>query len=102
MGRWGEGERGGGGGKSEAGRQRAITNYLNLVLTHTRHPPMRKIRRLRLNVLLQEDIKSLTCYIVEKHYGAFEGVSYVQTFKNLKQRYEQHQDRLKDKTNLER
>ena len=54
------------------------------------------------DIVLQEDIKSLTCYIVEKHYEAFESVAYVQTFKNLKQRYEQHQDRLKDKTNLER
>ena len=57
---------------------------------------------LKFDIVLQEDIKSLTCYIVEKHYDAFEGVIYVQTFKNLKQRYEQHQDRLKDKTNLER
>jgi protein phosphatase-4 regulatory subunit 3 len=34
---------------------------------------------------------------VEQHYKDFEDVTYVKTFKNLKQRYEQQQDRLKDK-----
>ena len=46
---------------------------------------------------LQEDMKSLTGHIVERHYKAFEDVNYVKTFKNLKQRYDQQQDRLKDK-----
>lgn len=41
-----------------------------------------------------EDIKSLITYFVERHYKSFEDVNYVQTFKVLKQRHEQHQDRL--------
>ncbi|GAB6020627.1 Serine/threonine-protein phosphatase 4 regulatory subunit 3A, variant 2 [Chamberlinius hualienensis] len=44
-----------------------------------------------------EDIKSLCVYVVENFSKAFERVDYVQTFKALKLRYEQHQDRLKDR-----
>ena len=51
---------------------------------------------------LQEDIKSLTSHIVENYYDSFEGVDYVQTFKTLKQRYEQQQDRMKDRPSLDR
>ena len=41
---------------------------------------------------MQEDIKVLITYLVEKHFGAFEGVTYVQTFKALRQRYDQRAD----------
>uniref|UniRef100_A0A8C6TVW6 Serine/threonine-protein phosphatase 4 regulatory subunit 3 n=1 Tax=Neogobius melanostomus TaxID=47308 RepID=A0A8C6TVW6_9GOBI len=39
-----------------------------------------------------EDIKSLTAHIVENYWKALEDVSYVQTFKGLKLRYEQQRD----------
>jgi len=41
----------------------------------------------------QEDIKTLITYLVEKHFAAFEGVTYVQTFKALRQRYDQRAER---------
>lgn len=50
----------------------------------------------------QEDIKSLITHIVENHYRHFENVDYVQTFKNLQQRYEQLQDRLRDRASIDR
>uniref|UniRef100_A0A674NCH6 Serine/threonine-protein phosphatase 4 regulatory subunit 3 n=1 Tax=Takifugu rubripes TaxID=31033 RepID=A0A674NCH6_TAKRU len=37
-----------------------------------------------------EDVKSLTAHIVENYWKALEDVDYVQTFKGLKLRYEQH------------
>lgn len=49
----------------------------------------------------QEDIKSLTAHFIENHYKAFENVNYVQTFKHLKLRYDQHQDRMKEKSSLD-
>lgn len=55
------------------------------------------------NILhLQEGIKSLCSHIVENHMKDLEAITYVKTFKTLKTRYEQHQDRLKDKVNLDR
>ena len=42
--------------------------------------------------MLQEDIKSLIRYVIEKHYHAFDKVDYVQTFATLKRRYEQSED----------
>ena len=54
------------------------------------------------NILLQEDIKSLCTHIVEEHIKELEGVDYVSTFKTLKFRYEQFQDKLKEKPGLER
>lgn len=45
----------------------------------------------------QEDIKMLIVYIVESFYKQLEGVTYVKTFANLKVRYDQQQERLKDK-----
>lgn len=44
-----------------------------------------------------EDIKSLCTYVVENFGKVFEDIQYVQTFKNLRNKYDQHQDRLKDK-----
>jgi len=44
-----------------------------------------------------EDIKTLCTYVVEKFSKIFDDIQYVQTFKSLKTKYEQHQDRLKDK-----
>jgi len=41
-----------------------------------------------------DDIKSLVTYVVEKQLKSFESVTYVQTFKMLRQRYDQQQDRL--------
>ncbi|KAK3093571.1 hypothetical protein FSP39_017545 [Pinctada imbricata] len=48
-----------------------------------------------------EDIKTLCSHIVENHMKDLETVSYVNTFKNLKARYDQQQDRLKDKPCLD-
>lgn len=52
----------------------------------------------------QEDIKSLLTYFVESFGKFFDDVQYVQTFKTLKSKYDQQQDRLKEKEkgNLER
>ena len=47
---------------------------------------------------LQEDIKVLLAYIVETFGDKLLDVTYVQTFRNLKQRYEQQQDRLQQRT----
>ncbi|XP_076042517.1 serine/threonine-protein phosphatase 4 regulatory subunit 3 flfl isoform X2 [Oratosquilla oratoria] len=44
-----------------------------------------------------EDIKSLCGHVVENFGSVLSGVDYVQTFHALKMRYEQHQDRLKDR-----
>ena len=46
---------------------------------------------------MQEDIKALMSHVVENYGKVLEGVSYVQTFKALKSRYNQHQDKLKDR-----
>uniref|UniRef100_A0A8C9WNF5 SMEK homolog 1 n=1 Tax=Scleropages formosus TaxID=113540 RepID=A0A8C9WNF5_SCLFO len=40
-----------------------------------------------------EDVKSLTAHIIENYWKALEDVSYVQTFKGLKLRYEQQKER---------
>lgn len=44
-----------------------------------------------------EDIKSLCSYVVENFGKVFDDIQYVQTFKSLRTKYDQHQDRLKDK-----
>ncbi|XP_011312655.1 serine/threonine-protein phosphatase 4 regulatory subunit 3 [Fopius arisanus] len=44
-----------------------------------------------------EDIKSLCSHVVENFSKELETIDYVQTFKALKMRYEQHQDKLKDR-----
>ncbi|KXJ70453.1 hypothetical protein RP20_CCG023537 [Aedes albopictus] len=44
-----------------------------------------------------EDIKSLYTYFVENFGKIFDDVQYVQTFKTLKNKYDQQQDRLKEK-----
>ncbi|XP_053671452.1 serine/threonine-protein phosphatase 4 regulatory subunit 3 [Anopheles nili] len=44
-----------------------------------------------------EDIKSLYTYFVESFGKFFDDVQYVQTFKTLKNKYDQQQDRLKEK-----
>lgn len=44
-----------------------------------------------------EDIKSLCTYVVENFGKVFDDIQYVQTFKSLRTKYDQHQDRLKDK-----
>lgn len=51
-----------------------------------------------------EDIKSLYTYFVENFGKIFDDVQYVQTFKTLKNKYDQQQDRLKEKEkgNLDR
>jgi protein phosphatase-4 regulatory subunit 3 len=53
-------------------------------------------------LIFQEDIKVLCAHIVENHLKAFDVVDYVPTFKALKMRYEQQQDRLKEKPVLDR
>ena len=48
-------------------------------------------------LFLQEDIKSLCTHVVE-HFGpTLDKITYVQTFKALRLRYDQHQDRQKDR-----
>ena len=44
----------------------------------------------------QEDIKSLCSHVVENYGQILDKITYVQTFKALKLRYDQHQDRLRD------
>lgn len=44
-----------------------------------------------------EDIKSLCAHVVENYGKILEDVEYVQTFKALKTRYDQHQDKLKER-----
>ncbi|CRL07376.1 CLUMA_CG020353, isoform A [Clunio marinus] len=44
-----------------------------------------------------EDIKMLCTYVVENFGKIFDEIQYVQTFKTLRNKYDQHQDRLKDK-----
>merc|ERR1719507_119276 len=43
-----------------------------------------------------EDIKSLCSHVVENYGQILDKITYVQTFKALKLRYDQHQDRLRD------
>lgn len=50
---------------------------------------------------LQEDIKTLSTHVVENFQKELEGVKYVKTFETLKLRYDQQQDRLKDRMNME-
>lgn len=51
--------------------------------------------------VLQEDIKTLSTHVVENFQKELEGVKYVKTFETLKLRYDQQQDRLKDRMNME-
>lgn len=47
-----------------------------------------------------EEIKSLCLYIMDKFWkGQLERIDYVRTFKALRLQFEQHQDRLRDKSN---
>ncbi|XP_013002418.2 serine/threonine-protein phosphatase 4 regulatory subunit 3B-like [Cavia porcellus] len=41
-----------------------------------------------------QNVKCLVAHVVEKFYKSFESIEYVQTFKNLKIKYEQEKDRL--------
>ncbi|CAG9837423.1 unnamed protein product [Diabrotica balteata] len=44
-----------------------------------------------------EDIKTLCSHVVENYAKCLDDICYVQTFKSLKLRYDQHQDKLKDR-----
>lgn len=48
-----------------------------------------------------EDIRTLCVYFVENFSKIFDEIEYVQTFKYLKNRYDQYQDRLKDRDKME-
>ena len=48
-----------------------------------------------------EDIKSLCTHVVENFATTLDKITYVQTFKALRMRYDQHQDRLRDRSSLE-
>lgn len=48
-----------------------------------------------------EDIKSLCSHVVENFSPTLDKITYVQTFKALKLRYDQHQDRLKERSSLD-
>ena len=50
-------------------------------------------------LVFQEDIKTLSTHVVENFQKELEGVKYVKTFETLKLRYDQQQDRLKDRMN---
>nr|CAH7719050.1 unnamed protein product [Callosobruchus chinensis] len=45
----------------------------------------------------QEEIKTLCSHVVENYGKCLDEICYVQTFKALKLRYDQHQDKLKDR-----
>lgn len=47
-----------------------------------------------------EDVKSLCTYVVENFSKIFDEIEYVQTFKHLKARYEQHQEMLKERDKI--
>lgn len=47
-----------------------------------------------------EDIKSLCTYVVENFSKIFDEIEYVQTFKHLKARYDQHQEMLKERDKI--
>lgn len=47
-----------------------------------------------------EDIKTLCSYVVENFSKIFDEIEYVQTFKHLKARYEQHQEMLKERDKI--
>ncbi|CAG7720631.1 unnamed protein product [Allacma fusca] len=48
-----------------------------------------------------EDIKILVSHVIENYSNLLNQVNYVQTFRQLRLKYEQNQDRLKDRTALE-
>jgi len=48
-----------------------------------------------------EDIKSLCTHVVENFATTLDKITYVQTFKALRMRYDQHQDRMRDRSSLE-
>lgn len=50
----------------------------------------------------KEDIRSLCTNIAENHIKDLENVNYVNTFKSLKHRYEQQEDRIREKNAPER
>ena len=50
---------------------------------------------------LQEDIKILISHVIENYYNNLSQVNYVQTFRQMKLKYDQNQDRLKDRTAIE-
>lgn len=50
----------------------------------------------------QEDIKTLCIHVVENFSKVLDDIDYVQTFKSLKMRYDQHLDKLKDRPSLDR
>merc|ERR1719369_1145170 len=47
-----------------------------------------------------EDIKSLSTHVVENFGQILDKVMYVKTFKNLRQKYEQQQDRQKERSQV--
>lgn len=47
-----------------------------------------------------EDIKTLCVYFVETFSKIFDEIEYVQTFKYLKNRYDQYQERIKDRDKM--
>lgn len=49
-----------------------------------------------------EDIKVLCTYVVENFTKIFDEIDYVQTFKHLKARYDQHQDMLLNSSKREK
>lgn len=48
-----------------------------------------------------EEIKTLSTHIIEEHGRYLDRIDYVRTFKQLRQQYEQHQDRLSTKGPVE-
>ncbi|EEC20478.1 conserved hypothetical protein, partial [Ixodes scapularis] len=48
-----------------------------------------------------DDVKTLCLHVVDRYGKVLDKVDYVQTFKSLRLRYEQHQERLKERPSLE-
>ncbi|XP_050296359.1 serine/threonine-protein phosphatase 4 regulatory subunit 3 isoform X3 [Anthonomus grandis grandis] len=48
-----------------------------------------------------EDIRTLCGHVVENFGRSLEDIGYVQTFKGLRLRYDQHQDKMKDRNSLD-
>ncbi|XP_077538226.1 serine/threonine-protein phosphatase 4 regulatory subunit 3 flfl isoform X1 [Haemaphysalis longicornis] len=48
-----------------------------------------------------DDVKSLCLHVVERYGKVLDKVEYVQTFKSLRLRYEQHQERMRERPSLE-
>lgn len=59
------------------------------------------INNIFIYVELQEDVKLLVSHVMENYSHLLDQVTYVQTFRALRLRYEQQQERVKDRTSID-